>query len=198
MILRLSKTSLVFGVAIFYSFVVFNNLTDYDSNFQFIRHVLMMDSTFPGNRGMWRAMNSPVWHTVFYATIILWETLTMILCWWAGVRMARSCRAGAREFAKARGLAIAALTVSPPHVAGGVFVCRRRMVSDVAIEDVERPGSRDPHVHGGGYCPASGGATRRGRSALADFRDRRSGPGRHTLGERLFRRQPGVDRICRR
>ena len=59
MILRAAKTSLVFAVAIFYSFVVFNNLTDYNSNYQFIRHVLMMDSTFPGNHGMWRAMNSP-------------------------------------------------------------------------------------------------------------------------------------------
>jgi len=51
-ILRAAKVSLVVGVAIFYTFVVFNNLTDYDSNYQFIRHVLMMDSTFPGNRGM--------------------------------------------------------------------------------------------------------------------------------------------------
>jgi predicted small integral membrane protein len=53
--LRVSKISLVFAVALFYSFVVFNNLTDYNSNYQFIRHVLMMDSTFPNNRGMWRA-----------------------------------------------------------------------------------------------------------------------------------------------
>ena len=49
----------MFGVALFYSFVVLNNITDYDSNYQFVRHVLMMDSTFPGNHGMWRAINSP-------------------------------------------------------------------------------------------------------------------------------------------
>ena len=58
MTLRMAKMLLVFAVALFYSFVVFNNLTDYDSNYQFVRHVLMMDSTFPGNHGMWRAMNS--------------------------------------------------------------------------------------------------------------------------------------------
>ena len=81
MIVRAAKASLVFGVALFYTFVVVNNLTDYDSNYQFIRHVLMMDSTFPGNRGMWRALNQPAWHTVFYFLIIVWESVTMILCW---------------------------------------------------------------------------------------------------------------------
>ena len=84
MTLRLAKTSLVFAVALYYSFVVFNNFTDYNSNYQLIRHVLMMDSTFPGNHGMWRALNQPAWHTVFYVTIIAWETATMILCWWGG------------------------------------------------------------------------------------------------------------------
>jgi predicted small integral membrane protein len=112
MTLRAAKMSLVFAVALFYSFVVLNNVTDYNSNFQFIRHVLMMDSTFPGNRGMWRAMNSPAWHTVFYLTIIAWETVTMLLCWWGGLRLAKSLRGTAAAFHKAKSIAIAALTLS--------------------------------------------------------------------------------------
>ena len=90
MTLRIAKLALVFAVAIFYSLVVLNNTTDYDSNYQFVRHVLMMDSTFPGNRGMWRALNSPVWHTLFYLSIIAWEAVTMILCWLGGFFMARA------------------------------------------------------------------------------------------------------------
>jgi predicted small integral membrane protein len=112
MTLRTGKVLLVFAVALFYSFVVFNNTTDYNSNFQFIRHVLMMDSTFPGNRGMWRAMNSPAWHTVFYISIIAWETSTMILAWWGGLRLARVLRKPAVAFNQAKGFAIAALTLS--------------------------------------------------------------------------------------
>ncbi len=81
MTLRTIKSALVFGVAIFYSFVVFNNITDYNSNYQFERHVMMMDSTFPGNHGMWRAINTPLWYTACYVSVIAWETLTMILCW---------------------------------------------------------------------------------------------------------------------
>ncbi len=110
--LRAAKIALVFGVAIFYTFVVVNNTTDYDSNYQFVRHVLMMDSTFPGNHGMWRAMNQPALHTAFYVSIIAWEFVTMALCWWGGVRMMQARRGTATEFDHAKGAAVGALTLS--------------------------------------------------------------------------------------
>jgi predicted small integral membrane protein len=109
--LRAAKVLLVFGVALFYTLVVFNNLADYGSNYQLVRHVLMMDSTFPGNRGMWRAINSPAMHTLFYVTIIAWETVTMLLCWWGGVRLARSLRGTATDFDRSKSVAIGALTL---------------------------------------------------------------------------------------
>src|SRR5271167_3944174 len=102
MTFRVTKVSLVFGVAVFYAFVVFSNLTDYDSNYQFVRHVLMMDSTFPGNRGMWRAIGSPLLHTAFYISIIAWEAVTMLLCWWGGIRMARALQGPAAAFHRAK------------------------------------------------------------------------------------------------
>ncbi len=110
MTLRIAKMLLVFAVAVFYSFVVLNNTTDYESNYQFVRHVLMMDSTFPGNRGMWRALNSPAWHTFAYASIIAWETITMILCWWGGLNLARALRGNAIAFHQAKRVAVVALS----------------------------------------------------------------------------------------
>jgi predicted small integral membrane protein len=112
MILRAAKMLLVFAVALFYTFVVFNNTTDYDSNYQFVRHVLMMDSTFPGNHGMWRALNSQWLHTAFYVGIIAWEVITMILCWWGGVKLARALRTSGLAFNKAKRVAVAALTLA--------------------------------------------------------------------------------------
>jgi predicted small integral membrane protein len=112
MTVRIAKLALVFALAIFYSLVVLNNTTDYDSNYQFVRHVLMMDSTFPGNRGMWRALNSPVWHTVLYLSIISWETVSTILCWWGGVMMLRALRQTPAGFRQAKRIAISALTFS--------------------------------------------------------------------------------------
>jgi predicted small integral membrane protein len=110
--LRAAKIALVFGVAIYYSFVVFNNITDYDSNYQFVRHVLMMDSTFPGNHGMWRAQNQPALHTLFYVSIIAWEFATMALCWWGGIRLVKARRGAAAEFERAKSVAVAGLTLS--------------------------------------------------------------------------------------
>jgi predicted small integral membrane protein len=112
MTLRIAKLALVFAVAIFYSLVVLNNTTDYDSNYQFVRHVLMMDSTFPGNRGMWRAVNSSSWHTLFYLAIITWETVSMILCWLGAFMMARALSKTPAAFNQAKRIAIAALTFS--------------------------------------------------------------------------------------
>ncbi len=112
MTLRIAKVLLVFAVAVFYSFVVLNNTTDYNSNFQFVRHVLMMDSTLPGNRGMWRAMNSPAWHTAFYVSIIMWEALTMLLLWWGGIRLARGLSRTPADFNKSKDIAVVALTLA--------------------------------------------------------------------------------------
>jgi predicted small integral membrane protein len=110
-IVRSSKCALLAGVALYYSLVVFNNTTDYDSNYQFVRHVLMMDTTFPGNRGLWRRIDSPLVHTLFYVSIILWEALTGVLCWWGAARMVRRLKAPAALFQESTSLAIAALTL---------------------------------------------------------------------------------------
>ena len=112
MTLRTIKSLLVFGVAIFYTLVVFNNITDYDSNYQFVRHVMMMDDTFPGNHGMWRAIHSPLLHTAFYLSVIAWESITMLLCWWGGFRMVKALRGTAASFHLAKRVSVAALTLS--------------------------------------------------------------------------------------
>ena len=112
MTLRVAKSSLVSGLAFYYTLVVLNNITDYNSNYQFARHVLMMDSTFSGNQLMWRAINSPAIHTVFYAAIILWECVTMALLWIGAAQMGRRLRGSASEFELAKRWAIAGLTLS--------------------------------------------------------------------------------------
>jgi len=61
---------------------------------------------------MWRALNSPTWHTVFYLAIILWESVIMILCWWGAARLAANVSADAVSFSRAKDVAITALTLS--------------------------------------------------------------------------------------
>jgi len=111
MTLRMAKLALICGLALYYTLVVLNNITDYDSNYQFVRHVLMMDSTFTGNHVMWRAIDSPAVQTVFYLTIIAWECVTMVLLWMAAAKMGRRMRGSAAEFHAAKKWAIVGLTL---------------------------------------------------------------------------------------
>jgi predicted small integral membrane protein len=112
MITRMAKMLLLAGIGLFYALVVFNNLTDFDSNYQFVRHVLSMDSTFPGNHGMYRALQSPTWHLVFYATIIAWEIATTVLLWWGVARLLLAWRHSASQFNAAKRIPLVALTLS--------------------------------------------------------------------------------------
>ena len=111
-VLRLAKVSLVAATAVFVSLVVFNNLTDYDSNYQFVLHVMNMSTTFPGNHGMWRAINVPWMHHLTYASIILWELVTAGLCWVGAWRLLRTARGSAAGFFAAKSAAVAGLSLS--------------------------------------------------------------------------------------
>ena len=107
---RYSKTTLVWAVALFSSLVVFNNLTDYGSNYGFVAHVLKMDTTFPDNQGMWRAIDASFIHHLLYWIIILVEAATAVLCWWGGARLFGS-RVDAERFNQAKGIAVVGLTL---------------------------------------------------------------------------------------
>jgi predicted small integral membrane protein len=107
---RSAKVVLVWAVAFYVSLVVFNNLTDYDPNYMFVSHVLKMDTTFPENRAMWRAIDSPSLHHSLYWLIIFVEAATAILCWLGGVRLFASIK-DATRFNKAKGIAITGLTL---------------------------------------------------------------------------------------
>lgn len=112
MITRSAKLLLLAGIALYYTLVVLNNLTDFGSNYEFIRHVLSMDSTFPGNHAMWRALSSPGMHLFFYWLIIVWEFVTTILAWWGLVNLVRALRGPASLFNAEKQMALIALTLS--------------------------------------------------------------------------------------
>lgn len=112
MVTRVAKASLLAGVGALYLLVVFNNLTDFDSNYQFVRHVLSMDSTFPGNHAMYRALTSHAWHLAFYISIIAWETATTVLLWWGFAKLLRARNLSASKFNGAKRIPIVALTLS--------------------------------------------------------------------------------------
>ncbi|WP_109488172.1 DUF2165 family protein [Occallatibacter savannae] len=112
MTIRWTKLLLLAAMALYYTLVVLNNLTDFNSNYQFVKHVLAMDSTFAGNREMGRAIHSPAIYLIFYWTIILWELVSTTLFWWATASLFRALRKPAATFNTQKRVAVAALAVS--------------------------------------------------------------------------------------
>ena len=86
-LIRLSKIVMVAGLAAYALLVAFGNITDYGSNFAFIQHVMSMDTTFPGNKLMYRAITSPVLQQSAYGAIIAGEALTGIVLAVAAIRL---------------------------------------------------------------------------------------------------------------
>jgi predicted small integral membrane protein len=59
--------------------VTIGNITDYGTNYAFVRHVLAMDTTFMSPNVMWRAITSRAVDTAVYDVIIAWEALTTLV-----------------------------------------------------------------------------------------------------------------------
>lgn len=71
-----AATALTATVALYTALVAFGNITDFDTNREFVRHVLAMDTTFKDDHLMWRAITSHTIQDLAYVAIIGWETLT--------------------------------------------------------------------------------------------------------------------------
>ena len=106
--LRRNKAIAVWLAALYAALVAFNNIADYAVNFEFVAHVLMMDTTFADNQSMWRAINAPLVHHAAYALIIAAETAVAALCALGGWRLFINAH-DAKLFARAKSLSVAGL-----------------------------------------------------------------------------------------
>lgn len=104
--IRLAKALLVFSVGAFGLLVVFGNLTDYWTNFEFVSHVLAMDSQRPElaevSRVNYRAIEWAWAHHAAYIGVILMETFITVACLASTWMMLRSLRASDAIFHRAK------------------------------------------------------------------------------------------------
>ncbi len=97
-LIRLAKALLTLSTGIYGIIVVFGNLTAYQTNYDFIRHVMTMDTTYPDNAMKYRAIHSSRIHKITYSFIIFIETLIAIFCTKGGIDMLRNLDADAETF----------------------------------------------------------------------------------------------------
>lgn len=100
--LRLLQAFTLFSAGLYGLFVFMGNLMDYDSNYQFVKHVLSMDTTFEGNALMWRAITEPWMWTAGYIGIILAEGVFTALGLIGGIKLFLRRNADAATFNKAK------------------------------------------------------------------------------------------------
>lgn len=110
--IRICKIALCAASFFFLLLVVFNNVTDYGSNYAFVEGVLSMSTTFEGNKAMWRAIESPVIYHIFYWSIIFWELAATVLIGWGSLKLFSARDESAAVFNKAKTLLIVGLTLS--------------------------------------------------------------------------------------
>jgi predicted small integral membrane protein len=99
---RVAKVLMVGSLAVFAFIVAFDNVTDYDTNFEFVRHVLSMDTTFPDNALIYRRITSTVLWNLGYWLIILGEALTSLSLALAAIVLTRRLRSRAADFDRAK------------------------------------------------------------------------------------------------
>jgi predicted small integral membrane protein len=101
---RLSKIVLVGGLAFWAFLVTLGNVADYDANWQFVQHVLAMDTVFPDSALKGRAITDPTIQAAAYLAIIAVEGLACLAFLAAAVAMALKLRAPKAEFRRASAL----------------------------------------------------------------------------------------------
>ena len=111
LIARISKTALVAAIAFLTTLVAFGNITDYATNWAFVRHVLSMDTIFPDSATHYRNITNPVVQTAGYLVIIAAESGTAVLCWIGVLSLLANLRDASSSFNRAKRWSIAGLTL---------------------------------------------------------------------------------------
>src|SRR5215212_4234696 len=110
-VVRISKVVFVTAIAFLVSLVAFGNVTDYSTNWAFVKHVLSMDSIFPDSTIRYRAITRPELQTAAYWLIIGAELVTALLCWFGAFTLMLNLRAPASRFNSSKRWAFIGLTL---------------------------------------------------------------------------------------
>jgi predicted small integral membrane protein len=112
MAVRLSKVVLVASIGLLALIIVINNVTDYHTNFQYVYHVLTMDTIFPDSTLTWRAIRDPGLQRLAYGLIIATELTIALLCLTGAGRLLGAISTAGTTFNQAKATAIYGLTLA--------------------------------------------------------------------------------------
>ena len=108
---RIAKTVSVGAIGILSLVIVLGNTTDYYTNYQFVEHVLKMDTTFSTSRIHYRSLTNPILFHASYGLIILLEMLMSGCCLRGSWLLFKHLKSDPITFHAAKNWAVAGLTI---------------------------------------------------------------------------------------
>ncbi|TFB36225.1 DUF2165 family protein [Pseudomonas sp. F01002] len=110
-LIRYSKVVLMAYISFFGLMVMYSNFTDYPSNYEYVGHILSMDTTRENLNLSYRAITSPMLHHRTYWFIITLEVVYTAFCLLGTYHLYRNINAPAADFHEAKKFAIVGLLI---------------------------------------------------------------------------------------
>ncbi|QJP93942.1 MULTISPECIES: DUF2165 family protein [Pseudomonas] len=111
-LIRYSKVILMAYISFFGILVMYSNFTDYPSNYEYVGHILSMDTTQINENIRHRAITSPMLHHRIYWLIITLEVIYTICCLLGTYHLYRKINESADAFHEAKKLSIIGLMIA--------------------------------------------------------------------------------------
>jgi predicted small integral membrane protein len=111
LLFRLVKAISVAAIGIMAFLIAFGNITDYYSNYQFVEHVLKMDTTFNDSRLHYRSISNTFAFNAFYISLIVLETCMAFCCIKGSWLLFKNLKSTPEIFRAAKNWSVAGITI---------------------------------------------------------------------------------------
>ncbi|MDR6606840.1 DUF2165 domain-containing protein [Pseudomonas synxantha] len=111
-VIRFSKATLMLFISFFGLLMLYSNFTDYATNYEYLAHILSMDTTSDSQKYSYRAITSAMLHHRIYWLIITLEVVYTIFCALGTYYLYKNINAGLGEFHEAKKPALIGLLIA--------------------------------------------------------------------------------------
>ncbi|CAI8994869.1 DUF2165 domain-containing protein [Pseudomonas sp. IT-P74] len=111
-LIRFSKVTLMLFISFFGLLMLYSNLTDYSTNYEYLAHILSMDTTNGRQKYSYRAITSPMLQHRIYWLIITLEVVFTLFCLLGSYCLYRNINASLEQFHEAKKPALIGLLIA--------------------------------------------------------------------------------------
>lgn len=109
---RCAKIMLLISSAVLLSIVFADNILAYDINFEYIQHIMSMDTTLKHPMLHWRAVHNPFIYHACFILIIFFEGGSSVLLWMGAYHLIKKIHASPSDFQSAKSWSLLGLLLA--------------------------------------------------------------------------------------